>query len=65
MRSCRFVREVKRMQHMPLAELRTRAARNKRLLVNALNCAFRKSYMTRKRLAKLYGDEIARKMRQI
>jgi len=62
MRNRRFVREVKRMQHMSLAELRKHAARNKRLIRNALAARFRTAYVQRKALSLAYGREIARRM---
>jgi hypothetical protein len=65
MRERKYKREIKRMQHMQLAELRKHAARNKRLLRNALACRFRKAYAQRKQLAQLYGRAIARRMRQV
>ena len=62
MRNRQFKRENQRVDGMSLAELRKRAARNKRLLKNALNCKFRRAYMQHKQLGRAYGAEIARRM---
>ena len=62
MRERKYRRELKRISRMSLAELRARAARNKRLLVNALAARFRTAYGLRKRLSRAYGREIARRL---
>jgi len=62
MRERKLTREIKRMRRMTLAELLKEARRNARLRKNALHCAFRSAYATRKMLGRVYGAEIARRL---
>jgi len=63
MRTQKFKRENERVRSMTLAELMKQAARNKRLVQNALAARFRKSYAQRKALGRMYGREIAKRIR--
>ena len=62
MRERKFKRENERVRSMTLAELRKQAARNKRLVQNALEARFRKAYALRRALGRAYGAEIARRL---
>jgi len=62
MKQRKFKRENARIENMSLAELMKQAARNKRLVQNALAARFRASYAQRKQLGRTYGHEIARRM---
>ena len=62
MRERKYKREIKRINRMSVAELRARAARNKRLMRNALAACFRKAYALRRLLGRAYGREIARRL---
>ena len=62
MRTQKFKRENERVRSMTLAELRKQAARNKRLVRNALEARFRKAYALRRALGRAYGAEIARRL---
>jgi len=58
----KIAREMRKMQKLSLKELYARAARNKRLLRNALAARFRAAYAQRKSLSRAYGREIARRL---
>ena len=62
MRERKFKRENERVRSMTLAELMKQAARNKRLVQNALGARFRKAYARRRALGRTYGAEIARRL---
>ena len=63
MRERKFKREMRDMSRLALGELFKKAQRNKRLKRNAIECRFRAAYAQRKALARMYGREIAKRIR--